>query len=484
MFSRFQGYHPDIDEATPGLIVDGENIIPSPAGYRSAYQPVNGQSSALTATCVGAASFVSLSGDVLTYAGTSTQLYKEDGDHWTAVTRSAGDYTAGAAWEFAQYGNATYAANDVSQLQTATTGVFADVSGAPASKIIIAVQNQLIAMNTVDGTFGDSGNRWWCSALGNADSWVPSIATQAASGQLVDTPGEIIAGMSLGERAVAYKKESMYLGTYIGPPSTWQWPLISDEIGCVGPKAVVQVNSAHYFMGTDDFYVFDGTYPRGFGGTLKEFFFQDEINNDYIDKSIAVYEKLQGLVYFLYVSKLGTGSINSYIAYHVTTQKWGPPTAIMAQTAFTTTSAPITYEILGDLFLTYDDLPSISYDSAYWTAIKDNLAIFNSSNRLQTLSEAASSMSISTWSMGADEQYSFLSRLRPRFKKAPLSGTMVNCYQEDHGGTWVTGATTSTLNNGKFDVQRESRWHKLRMDFTGDTEIVGLDVKLEGAGYE
>jgi len=484
MFTRFQGYHPDIDEASPGMIVDGENIIPSPAGYRSAYQPVNGQSSALTGTCVGAISVVDLAGTVLTYAGTSTQLYKEDGDHWTGVTRTTADYTAGASWEFAQYGNATYAVNDASIMQKSTGGAFADLSGAPVAKIVLSAQNQVIAMNTNEATFGDSSNRWWCSALGNGDDWVPSIATQAASGQMVDTPGEIVAGKRLGERVVAYKKESMYLGSYSGPPSIWQWPLVSDEIGCVGLRAVASAYNAHYFMGKDDFYVFDGTYPRGLGGTLREFFFQDELNKDYSQKTIAVFSKDHGVVYFYYVNFESSGDINRYIAYHIATQKWSPPTAISIQTAFNVTQAAVTYETLGNLFATYDDIPAIPYNDAFWVAKTESPAIFNTSNRLQTLSEAASSMSVSTWSMGSDEQYSFLSRLRPRFKKAPTSGELVNSYQEDHGGTWVSSSTTATLTNGKFDVERESRWHTVRMDFVGDTEITGVDVKLLAAGDE
>jgi hypothetical protein len=484
MYSRFEGYHPDIDQATPGLITDGENIIPSPGGYRSAYTPVNASSSALTATCVGAVSLIDLAGNVLTYAGTATQLYKEDSDHWTGVTRAAGDYTSGASWAFAQYGNATYAVNDAAVMQKSTGGVFADVSGAPVAKIVVVAQNQVLAFDTNEATFGDQSNRWWCSALGNGDSWIPSIATQAASGQLVDTSGAILAALRLGERVVAYKANSMYLGSYIGPPSVWAWPLVSDEIGCVGLKAATSVDNVHFFMGTDDFYVFSGTYPQGIGGTIREFFFQNEINRDYLSSSIAVHNRKQGLVYFFYVSVLSTGPIDRYIAYHVATKKWSPPTAISPETAFEYISSAITYDTLGDFFATYDDLPAIPYDSEFWVAQANKTAVFNTSNRLQTLDEPASSMSISTWSIGDDSRYSFFKRLRPRFKKYPTSGTLINAYRENHGDDWVSSSVTSTLADGKFDFERESRWHTARMDFSGDTEISGIDPSIEGAGDE
>ena len=211
-------------------------------------------------------------------------------------------------------------------MQKSTGGAFSDVSGAPVSKILVVAQNQVIAFNTTDATFGDSPNRWWCSALGDPDSWVPSIATQAASGQLVDTYGQIVAAERLGERVVAYKEQSMYMGTYIGPPSVWQWPLASDEIGCVGQRAVTAVDNIHFFMGTDDFYLFAGTYPQGIGGDMREYFFQEEINRGHSSKSIAVYNKDHGLVYFFYVSANSGGDIDRYVAYHIQSKKWSPPT--------------------------------------------------------------------------------------------------------------------------------------------------------------
>ena len=483
MFKRFEGYHPDIDEAAPGMIVDGENIIPSPAGYRSAYAPVNSTSPALTATAVDAATLIDLAGTPMVYAGTATQLYKEDGSSWSAVSR-VGDYTACTSWDFAQYGNSTYATNDVAIIQKSTGADFADLSGSPVAKIIAVAQNQVMVFNTNEGTFGDSPNRWWCSALGNPDDWSPSISTQAASGQLVDTPGAIVAGLNLGERMVAYKENSMYLGSYVGPPSIWAWPLITDQIGCVGKNAVVNVKNAHFFMGPDDFYVFSGTYPQGIGGTFREHFFQREVNKDFLSKTIAAYDQVNGLVYFFYVSADSSGGIDRHVVYHIATQKWSPPTNLDIQTATQYTKSSLTYDTLGDAYATYDDLPSISYDSLFWVATNDSVGIINTSNRLQTLSEPASSMSVTTWSIGSEEGYSFFDRVRPRFQKYPTSGTLVNSYQEDLGGAWVSSTDTITLNNGKFDFERESRFHKVRMDFVGDTEITGIDMSIKGAGSE
>ena len=485
MYARLTGYAPDADPATPGIIRDGENIIPSPAGFRSAYAPVNARPSNLTATCVGAVSIVDLAGNATTFAGTSTELFAEDGDHWTAVTRASGDYTSGTSWLFAQQGNATYAANDSSVLQKYTSGTFADVSGGPVAKILVSAQNQLLAFDTNEATFGDSPNRWWCSALGNPDSWIPSIATQSASGIIVDTEGPITAAGSIGDRVVLWKENSMYMGTQIGPPSVWAWPLVSDQVGCVGPRAHVSAESLRYFMGRNDFYVFNGTYPQPIGAGIKEFFFQEEIDRTNASATIAIYNRIHGVIYFFYVSSSATdGKINRYITYHIRSQLWGPPTDLSVQMAFEYIAPGITYETLGDFYATYDDLPSIAYDNPFWSSVTRKSGVFSTGGRLQTLDGNPDSGSLTLWVMGADDRYSFFKRLRPRFVKAPTSATMTNSYQEDAGGTWVSDSPVSTMVNGKFDIERESRWHCARIAFSGEMELAGVDATLLAAGDE
>ena len=42
--------------------------------------------------------------------------------------------------------------------------LFAPVAGAPKAKILAVLKGFVMAFNTSDATYGDSPDRWWCSA--------------------------------------------------------------------------------------------------------------------------------------------------------------------------------------------------------------------------------------------------------------------------------------------------------------------------------
>ena len=60
---------------------------------------------------------------------------------------------------------------------------------------------------------------------------------------------------------------------------------------------------------------------------------------------------------------------------------------------------------------------------------------------------------------------------------------MINYYRDETGTTFTMGAT-ATMNNGKFDVLRSARWHKLKYTFVGDFEVLGDEITLIKDGEE
>jgi len=65
----------------------------------------------------------------------------------------------------------------------------------------------------------------------------------------------------------------------------------------------------------------------------------------------------------------------------------------------------------------------------------------------------------------------------------PTSASMINYYADQAGETFTEDATT-TQTSGKFDVIRSARWHRGKISFTGDVELMGLDVEARNAGRE
>lgn len=478
------GYAPDLAPTTPGVIVTCTNMVPSLRGMKAgpSLQNPSGLTGALAAACAGAASLRKLDESVRTFAGTATKMFEIASGVWTDRTRASGDYSLGTdlRWRFAQFGNVSLASAKSDTLQASTTGAFADISGAPKAGVVEVVGQFVFLGDTNEATFGDSPNRWFCSAKGDHTDWTPAISTECASGLISSTPGKIRAIKRFGPHVVIYKLRSIHLGIYAGQPSIWNFDReISSQIGALSHDAVVDVGTPeeprHIFMGFDDFYEFNGGRPNPIGqGWVKETVFA-ELNKTYMERAIALVDGPNSLVYFFYPSG-SNNSLDKCVVYNYKTQRWGRSDRTV-EFAFSYSSVGLSYDDLGSLYSTYDDLPDVSYDSTIWTSGTSLPAVFNSSHVLQTLDGVSTTSGFRLGDFGDDERFSTVMRVRPRFFTAPTSASLTNFYRNNLGDDLTTGATTS-LSNGKFDLKRSARWHRLDFSFTGPHEFGVLDVPV------
>jgi hypothetical protein len=483
------GYAPDLPPTTPGVLTNCTNMLPSIRGMKggpSLQTPV-GISGALGSACLGAASLRKLDETVRVFAGTATDLFEIQGGSWVERTRaSGGDYSLSAdgRWRFAQFGDVSLAAAKTDTLQASTSGAFADVADAPKAGVVEVVGQFVFIGDTDEDTFGDSPNRWWCSAKGDYTDWVPAISTECATGLITSTPGKIRAIKRFGPHVVIYKLRSIHLGIYAGQPSIWNFDReISSQVGALSHEAVVDVGTPeeprHIFMGFDDFYEFNGGRPRPIGqGWVKETVF-NELNKTYMERAMAMLDRTNSVVYFFYPS----GSSNNpdkCVVYNYKTQRWGRADRSV-EFALEYTSVGLSYEDLGDLYDTYDDLPNNAYGSTIWTSGYPIPAVFNTSHLLQTMDGTPGESGFRLGDIGEDEQFITVTRVRPRFYTAPTSATLVNYYRNNLGDSLTTGATTN-LTNGKFDLKRSARWHQFEFTFNGNVELGFLDIPMTGAG--
>jgi hypothetical protein len=479
------GYAPDLPSTTPGVILTCTNMVPTIRGMKGApsvQAPSGAPSSALAATCQGAASLRKLDESVRLFAGTGTKLYEASGTSWTDRTRaSGGDYALGAdlRWRFAQFGDVSLAAAKSDTLQASASGAFANLT-APKAGVVEVVGQFVFLGDTNEGTFGDSPNRWWCSAKGDHTDWTPAISTECATGLITSTPGKIRAIKRFGPHVVIYKLRSIHLGIYAGQPSIWNFDReVSSQVGALSHEAVVDVGTPeeprHIFMGFDDFYEFNGGRPTPIGqGWVKETVF-NELNKTYMERSMALLDRVNSLVYFFYPSGANNNP-DKCVVYNYKTQKWGRADRSV-EFAFEFVSVGTTYDDLGSLYATYNDLPNVAYDSTIWTSGYPIPGVFDTSHVLKTLDGSSSSSGFVLGDMGEDEKFSTVTRVRPRFFTAPNSASMTNYYRNNLGDSLTTGATTS-LSNGKFDLMRSARWHRKEFAFTGPVELGAMDVSV------
>jgi len=127
----------------------------------------------------------------------------------------------------------------------------------------------------------------------------------------------------------------------------------------------VVVGSSHFFIGPADIYVYDGTVPRSIGAPIRQWFFQS-LNGSQRANIIGAADLARDLVYWYYPSVASaTGTCDSCIVYNIRTNQWGRASQSI-ESAVEYASGAVTYDGLGMLYSTYDNLPNIAYDSPFW----------------------------------------------------------------------------------------------------------------------
>ena len=474
------GFAPDADVTTPGLLTGCSNLIPYLNGMEGAPEPSTPASTpALAATCIGAAVVSKLDDTRRIIAGTSTKLYELSAGSWSDVSRVAA-YNGGVdtRWSITQFGDATLCANRADVIQRSTGASFADVATAPKAEILFTVGAFVMALNTNDGSEKPDG--WHCCAAFDDTSWTPSLATQATSGRLVATAGRLTAGMRLGEYAIAYKQRSIYLGQYVGAPTVWNWIQVpGGDAGCIGKEAICDIGGAHFFIGDDNIWIFDGTRPVPVAdGFVRQFFF-DQSNPSYRYKTICVFDRQKNLVWIFYPS-LGSTSPDSVLVYHVTAKKWGVANRSI-EAALNYVSGGATIDGLSAFSSTIDGLVSYSFDSQFWLSGGKSMSIFNTSHQLQSMTGPSTVSSMTTGDVGDDDAVTALNKIRLRYAISPASAT-VQTFTQQNSGTGFMAAATGVVLDGKFDLRQSARWHKATFSFVGPVRVTHMDADLKTTG--
>lgn len=484
MLVQLLGFAPDADPSVMGVITNAAGILPSLKGIKGAPSPVASGMATLAATCVGAALLTKLDSTTRLFAGAPQKIYEAGASTWSDVSRAATYTTAvSGVWRFAQQANVSFASNGADTIQASvSTGAFSCIAGAPIASIVETVGKFVFAINTSTNAHGV---QW--SALGDYTSWAASVATQAGSDNLTATAGGNTAGRKFGNTIVIYKKNSMFLGVYAGPPTVWEINVnqIPGDVGALSQEVVVNIgtpdNPKHIFMGESDFYVYDGSRPIPIGtNRVKQEVFGALIQSK-SGACKALHDKKNSLVYFYYPTS-ETNQPNSCRVYNYRTDKWGVDDRQIEATV-DYVAAAVSYDGLGALYATYDVFPNQSYDTAFLGATQTQPALFTTSHVLKTLTGPAGATSLTTGDIGDDAKMTLATRVWPRFIQAPTTAMLTNYYKLASGDA-LTADNSVTLSSGRFDFLREARWHRLQFDFTGDWEMSGFAPEWEIGGDE
>ena len=466
------GFSPDLDPNTPGVITDCTQLVPSDKGMASAPSPVDPGSDVLVADCRGAAVLQNTAGTRRTIAGTQSKLYELSGTSWADV--STGTYTGSSEnrWSFAQFGDVALASNDIVALQSSTSGTFATIAGSPKARMIVAAKDFVLAFDTNDAGFGDSPDRWWCSAYQDASSWTINASVQATSGRLIGSGGAITAAIRFGQQVIAFKRSDMFVGSYVGPPPVWQWDQVPGDVGCIGPEAVCDIGGRIVFVGDDDIWLYDGTRPTPIASALRQWFFNDS-SATYRYRTIVTHDKQNSRVWFFYPSAASTtGQPDSAIVWHRRNGRWGRANRTI-EAAFQYVTPGLTWDTLNTLSSTWDALPDIPWDSQSWQAGGRALAVFDTTHDIKTLSGVGADSTVTLGDYGEDYRDTFVRSVKLRYITEPTTGS-VQGYTKQGPGKTLTVADTGTLSDSKYDIRQTGRFHRFAFSHTGNTEFNGF----------
>lgn len=474
------GFAPDAEQTTPGLLSDCTNLIPGLTGMKGGPSEVSPiEVPALSDSCQGAAVVSRLDNTRRIVAGTQDAIYELLAGVWVDQSDTGG-YTGGAEsrWSIAQFGDATLMANRADTIQRSTSGAFAAIATAPKAEIVFSVGAFVMALNVNDGAEKPDG--WHCCAAFDDADWVESSATQCNSGRLVSTPGPLTAGGRLGEYAVAYKGRSIYLGQYVGAPVVWDWTQApGGDAGCVGKNAWCDLGGVHFFVGEDNFWLFDGSRPTPIAdGTLREWFLANS-NPSAKYKIICNFDRSTNLVWVFYPSP-DSSELNSALVYNVLSKRWGRADREI-EAAVEYVSPGATYDTLDDYSATMDGLPDIGFDSQFWLSGGRSLSVFNTSHQLQSLTGASVSSGFVTGEVGDDDMVLLLQGIRLRFARAPTSATIQTQSKMNSGTAYMDGPS-GAMNDGKFDVLLAARWHRAAADFVGPVTVTHMKANYAKEG--
>jgi len=455
-------------------------MLPYELGMRAAPDPVNVGLPALDSDARGAFVGNDLAGARRLVVGTASGLYQAGSGSWTDVSEAEYELGLDDRWSLAQFGDSMLAATPAYAIQRSVGGAFATIEDAPKAKILVSLKGFVLAFATNDSIFGDSPDRWWCCAYLNETDWVPNLASQCTTARLVESGGAFTAAARFGDDVVAYKRNAMWLGRYVGAPSVWDFIPIASDIGCVGQEAVCDTGMGHIFVGVDDIYLFDGNRPQSIAkGRCRDWYVANR-DPKAISKTRILWDRQNALAWIFFASIRGGGAVDSGLVFHLNTGRWGR--ADLAVEAVVTYSSPaITYDSGSPIITTYDSGPQIAFDSPFWNESQEIGAVIDSSHTLKTLSGRPANSSFTTGDFGADDAYTMCDQLRVRYKVSPDSATATG-YTKNDLGVAVAQASSALRDDAAFDLRQSGRWHRFRVDQQGPAEVLAIIPRLKAAG--
>lgn len=452
-------FAPDLDALTPGIVLGMTGAVPTTKGFKAIPTAVQ-LASALPGLCTGSTFANYSDGSSRIVAGTASHLYHVSGGGWVEID-TAQTFAATGRWRFAQFGDDLIAvANGVApQVATGVAGQFAALGGSPPSSAttVVSVGSQVMM---------GKGQSWFVSAVGNDASWTPSLQTLAGTAPLTDFPGPITALAQVYRNVIAFKNAGMWLGTFVGAPSIWSFQPISDYVGTWGQENVIPLSDGVAFVGTDDFYICNGSAPAPIPNNIRRWFF-DTVDITRMAEIFGWHDEQNAVLWWHFPDvNSPSGVLNNYVTYNKRTQRWGQGLMSVSFVPY-----PMNSTVTNPLIAAYLD----------------------TSNVLQQWSGPPGAMQILTHYVGEGATLTQLLRVRARMFSLgaspaipagpnPLQLVCTPRHTPQIGAGEIMSQPAILGADGWWNCRQTDRYHRVMLGIQGDVELSVIDWQLRAAG--
>ena len=158
--------------------------------------------------------------------------------------------------------------------------------------------------------------RW--SSQESPTDWTPT-ATNTAGDIRLSQGSEIVTALRTTRQILVWTDHSLHSLQFLGPPYTFGTALLGDNIRIAGPNAAISVNDIVFWMGQENFYMYDGRI-QPIPCSVSQYVFSD-INRNQSFKFHAGSLASQNEVWWYYCSA-NSQEIDRYVIYNYLEQTW------------------------------------------------------------------------------------------------------------------------------------------------------------------
>jgi hypothetical protein len=194
------------------------------------------------------------------------------------------------------------------------------------SRFVIAMGANPYELGNPGSTFDPLLVRW--SDQENPYDWVPETTNQAGDTRLTNG-SYIMTSRKTRQEILIWTDAALYSMQYLGPPYTFGFTLLMDNLSIMSPGAATVINNVAYWMGTDKFYSYTGrveTLPC----SVRQYIFND-LNFDQRFQVISGSSEGYNEIWWYYVSNAEndaaveesrTPIVDKYVVYNHLERIW------------------------------------------------------------------------------------------------------------------------------------------------------------------